>query len=73
MNQTNFQQFGILLISMTMFEVGFIIFLQIKKNFMDDEFDRSLGHTLEMSKNNVKYRETWDFLQNTVSFDLDYS
>lgn len=57
-----------LLISMTMFEMGIIIFLQIKKNSMDDEFDRSLGRTLNMSKHNMKCRETWNFLQTTVSF-----
>lgn len=66
--ERNLLQFGILLISMTMFEVGILIFLQIKKNYMTDEFDQSLGRTLKMSKNNIKYRETWDFLQITVSF-----
>lgn len=56
-----------LLISMTMFEVGILIFLQIKKNYLNNEFDQSLGHTLKMSKTDVNCRETWDFLQITVS------
>lgn len=64
----NLLQFGILLISMTMFEVGILIFLQIKKDFMNDEFDQSLELALEMSESNIKYRETWDLLQITVSF-----
>lgn len=53
---------------MTMFEVGILVFLQIKKNYFNDEFEQSLEHSLEMSKNDIKYRETWDFLQITVSF-----
>lgn len=51
---------------MTMFEVGIIILLQIKKIYMNDEFDQSLVHTLKTSKPDLKYRETWDLLQATV-------
>lgn len=66
-------QFGILLISMTMFEVGILVYFQIKKSYLNDEFEQSLEKSLKMTENDSKYRKTWDFMQITVSLSTRQS
>lgn len=53
-----------------MFEVGILVYFQIEKSYLNDEFNESLENSLQMSKNHIEYRETWDFMQITVSSNI---